>query len=102
MPLQIVTIHPLLNTMLRQIIFHSTALAILLFPFCYKPLSASAITGEEAVKVIRVFSDYMNNLQKIFQPAPTAPTPSQPDNPIPNPVTDEPQPEPETIESQFN
>lgn len=60
---------------------------------------AHAITGEEAVKVIRVFGDYMDNLQKIFKPTPTAP---QPDDPIPNPVTDEPQPEPDTIESQFN
>jgi hypothetical protein len=88
--------------MLRQIILHSTALAILLFPFCDKPLPASAITGEEAVKVIGVFGDYMNNLRKIFQPAPTAPTPSQPDNPIPNPGTDEPQPETDTTEFEFN
>lgn len=88
--------------MLRQLILQSTALAILLFPFCYKPLPASAITGEEAVKVIRVIGDYMDNLRKIFQPAPPAPTPSQPDNPIPNPGMDEPQPEPDITEYQFN
>jgi hypothetical protein len=87
--------------MLRHIILHSTALAILLFPFCYKPLPASAITGEEAVKVIRVFGDYMDNLQKIFRPTPT-PTAPQPENPIPTTGTEELQPEPETIEYQFN
>jgi hypothetical protein len=63
---------------------------------------AHAITGEEAVKVIRVFGDYMDNLQKIFKPAPTEPTPSQPDNPISNPGMDEPQPEPDINEYQFN
>jgi hypothetical protein len=68
----------------------------------FTPTPAHAITGEEAVKVIGVFGEYINNLRKIFQPAPTAPTPSQPDNPIPNPGTDEPQPEPEPIEYQFN
>ncbi|WP_373547761.1 hypothetical protein [Chamaesiphon sp.] len=67
--------------------------------FIFTPTPAKAMTGEEVIKVIRVFSDYMENIQKIFQPIPTAP---QPDDRIPNPGTDEPQPEPDTIEYQFN
>jgi hypothetical protein len=78
------------------------SIATMFLTAIFSPTPAHAITGEEAVKVIRVFGDYMDNLHKIFQPAPPTPTPSQPDNPIPNPGMDEPQPEPDITEYQFN
>jgi hypothetical protein len=65
----------------------------------FNPTQAQAMTAEEAVKVIKVIGDYMDNLQKIFQPTPTAP---QPDDRIPNPGTDEPQPEPDTTDFESN
>ncbi len=65
----------------------------------FNPTQAQAMTGEEAVKVIRVFGEYMDNLQKIFQPAPTAP---QPEDRSPNPGTNEPQPEPDLTEFESN
>jgi hypothetical protein len=56
----------------------------------FTPTPAHAITGEEAVKVIKVFGEYVDNLQKIFQPTPTAPQPQQND---PIPTTEYPLPQ---------
>jgi hypothetical protein len=73
----------------------ATALATTIFT----PTQAQTMTGEEAVKVIRVFGEYMDNLQKIFQHTPIA---LQPEDRIPNPGTGETQPEPDTTEFESN
>ncbi len=84
---------------LKQFLTLGSIATVLATATVFTPTQAQAMTGEEAVKVIRVFGDYMDNLQKIFQPTPTAP---QSDDRIPNPGTDEPKSEPDTTEFESN
>jgi hypothetical protein len=71
--------------MSKKILPSIAASAILLFPLCYNPLPASAMTGEEFVKLLGVFSRYGEDLQKTFPgntapaPEPEAPTPTESD-----------------------
>jgi hypothetical protein len=95
MPLQIFITHPSLNTMKFKNIVTSVAIATGLTTAIFTPTQAHAMTGEEAVKVIQVIGDYMDKLQKIFQPAPTTP---QPEVPAPDPSSDNNQPSSDTTE----
>jgi hypothetical protein len=71
------------------------AIATLSATVIFTPTQAHAMTGEEAVRVIKVIGDYMENLQKIFQPAPTEPQP-------PTAGGEEGQPEPDPTEFESN
>jgi hypothetical protein len=71
------------------------AIATLSATVIFTPTQAHAMTGEEAVRVIKVIGDYMENLQKIFQPAPTEPQP-------PTTGGEESQPEPDPTEFESN
>ena len=71
-----------------------TMLAIMLFPMCYKPIAAQAMTPEEFVKLFGVVDRYLQDIQKTF---PETPTPRS----IPTPTPDIPQPAEEEV-PQFN